>query len=188
MKHIFPIFLLLLLFNVNASGPGHPSSAAIDAAREAWVNSLFDSMTEAERIGQLFMIRAHSNLGSDHVAKVEQLIKTYQVGGLCFFQGSPEKQAKLTNQYQKLSQKIPLMVSMDAEWGLGMRLKENAISFPYQLMLGAIQDNRLLYDMGKEVARQCRRLGVHINFAPVADVNNNPENPVINFRSFGEDR
>ncbi|MEM9820183.1 MAG: glycoside hydrolase family 3 N-terminal domain-containing protein, partial [Bacteroidota bacterium] len=126
--------------------------------------------------------------GADHVAKVEQLIKNYQVGGLCFFQGSPEKQAELNNRYQRLSKKVPMMISMDAEWGLGMRLKENAISFPYQLMLGAIQDNPLLYDMGKEVARQCRRLGVHINFAPVADVNNNPENPVINFRSFGEDR
>ncbi len=107
---------------------------------------------------------------------------------MCFFQGTPEKQAELTNKYQKLTNHVPLLISMDAEWGLGMRFKEDGLSFPRQLMLGAIQDNRLIYDMGKEVARECRRLGVHINFAPVADVNNNPENPVINTRSFGEDR
>ncbi len=154
----------------------------------AWVDQLFNSMSADERLGQLFMIRAHSDLGPDHIAKVERQIKKYHVGGLCFFQGTPEKQAELTNRYQKLATKIPLMVSMDAEWGLGMRLKKSTISFPRQLMLGAIQDNRLLYDMGKEIAIQGRRLGVHINFAPVVDVNNNPNNPVINTRSFGEDR
>ncbi len=158
------------------------------AAESRWVDSLFNVLSEEERLGQLFMIRAHSNLGADHVAKVETIIKQFHVGGLCFFQGTPEKQAELTNRYQKLATKVPLMISMDAEWGLGMRFKENAISYPKQLMLGAIQDNTLIYQMGREIARELRRLGVHINFAPVADVNNNPENPVINTRSFGEDR
>ncbi|HHS95519.1 MAG TPA: beta-N-acetylhexosaminidase, partial [Phaeodactylibacter sp.] len=153
-----------------------------------WVNQTFESLSPDERLGQLFMIRAHSDKGPEHIAKVKKLISDYHVGGLCFFQGTPEKQARLTNTYQALSKKVPLMIAMDAEWGLGMRLKKNTISFPKQLTLGAIQDNRLIYDMGREVARQCRRLGVHINFAPVADVNNNPENPVINTRSFGEDR
>ena len=154
----------------------------------AWVDGVFNSMSEEERLGQLFMIRAHSDKGPDHIKEVEELIKKYHVGGLCFFQGTPEKQAELTNQYQKLATKVPLMLSMDAEWGLGMRLKEGTISFPRQLALGAIQDNSLIYKMGNEVGNQCRRLGVHINFAPVADVNNNPKNPVINTRSFGEDR
>ncbi len=154
----------------------------------AWVESIFNSMSEEERLGQLFMIRAHSDKGPDHIKKVTDLIKAYHVGGLCFFQGTPEKQAALTNDYQKLATKVPLMLSMDAEWGLGMRLKKETISFPRQLALGAIQDNSLIYKMGNEVADQCRRLGVHINFAPVADVNNNPKNPVINTRSFGEDR
>ena len=153
-----------------------------------WVNGIFNSMSEEERLGQLFMIRAHSDKGPDHVKKVTDLIKDYHVGGLCFFQGTPEKQAELTNDFQKLATKVPLMLSMDAEWGLGMRLKKSTISFPRQLALGAIQDNSLIYKMGNEVADQCRRLGVHINFAPVADVNNNPKNPVINTRSFGEDR
>ena len=173
-------------------GKNHPGTFKADEEKkkilkQQWVDSVYQSLTDDERIAQLFMVRAHSNLGDDHVAEVEELVEKYKVGGLCFFQGTPEKQAELTNLYQSKA-KVPLIVSVDAEWGLGMRLKENAISFPRQLMLGAIQDNRLLYQMGKEVANQCRRLGIHINFAPVVDVNNNPGNPVINTRSFGEDR
>ncbi len=172
--------LLLCLLFLSATNPPND-------AREAWVESMFNSMTEDQRIAQLFMIRAHSDKGADHIAKVTKLVRDYQVGGLCFFQGTPEKQAELTNKYQQLS-KVPLMISMDAEWGLGMRLKSSTISFPHNLTLGAIQNNNLLYDMGQEVARQCRRLGVHVNFAPVVDINNNKANPVINYRSFGEDR
>ena len=154
---------------------------------EAWVNATYDAMNLDERIGQLFSIRAHSDLGKKHTDWVEEQIRKYHVGGMTFFQGTPEKQAELTNRYQSLS-KVPLMIAVDAEWGLGMRFKKDGISFPRQLTLGAIQDNRLLYEMGQEVARQCRRLGIHVNFAPVVDVNNNPNNPVINTRSFGEDR
>lgn len=177
MKHLLILLFLLpaLLFS------------QADPKQEAWVDSVFQTLTLKEKIGQLMMIRAHSNLGPDHIAKVKQQVKDYAIGGLCFFQGTPEKQAELTNDYERIA-RLPLMIAMDAEWGLGMRLKENSISFPYQLTLGAMQDNRLLYDMGLEVARQMRRLGVHVNFAPVADVNNNPNNPVIGFRSFGEDR
>lgn len=157
------------------------------AAEFAWVDAVFNSMSEDERIGQLMMIRAHSDKGPAHIAKVDNLIKDYHVGGLCFFQGTPEKQAELTNRYQNAAYRIPLLISMDAEWGLGMRLKKSTISFPRQLMLGAVRDNNLIYEFGAEVARHCNRLGVHLNFAPVADVNNNPLNPVINYRSFGED-
>ncbi len=178
MKSFLTLFLCLLF--ISATNPP-------DDAREAWVASTFDSLTEDQRIAQLFMIRAHSDKGPDHINKVTKLVRDYQVGGLCFFQGTPEKQAELTNKYQQLS-KVPLMISMDAEWGLGMRLKSSTISFPHNLTLGAIQNNNLIYDMGQEVARQCRRLGVHVNFAPVVDINNNKANPVINYRSFGEDR
>lgn len=158
------------------------------AAEQHWVDSIFNIMSFEERLGQLMNIRAHSDKGPEHIAKVESLIKKYHVGGLTFFQGTPEKQVELTNRYQKLTKHIPLMIAMDAEWGVGMRFKSATINFPRQLMLGAIQDNRLIYDMGEEVANQFKRLGMHVNFAPVADVNNNPENPVINTRSFGEDR
>ncbi len=156
-------------------------------AQAHWVDSIFNSLTFDEKLGQLYMVRAHSNKDIAYEEMVAQQIRDFKVGGICFFQGTPEKQARLNNYYQSLA-KIPLFVSMDAEWGLGMRLKESAISYPKQLMLGAIQDNTMLYDMGKEVARQCLRLGVNVNFAPDADINNNAENPVIGMRSFGEDK
>lgn len=164
------------------------SFVAEDPTREAWVDSLYQTMDEDERLGQLFMIRAHSDKGPDHIADVEAQIKKYKVGGLCFFQGTPAKQVELINRYQKLAQPLPVMVAIDGEWGLGMRMKASTISYPRQLMLGAIHDNQLIYDMGEEIARQMKRVGIDINFAPVVDVNNNAANPVINTRSFGEDR
>ncbi|MFZ2897285.1 MAG: glycoside hydrolase family 3 N-terminal domain-containing protein [Saprospiraceae bacterium] len=168
---------------------GHPEPGpSPDLAAMEWVDAIYNDMSPDERIGQLIWLRAHSDKGPDHVAFVEKMIREYHVGGLTFFQGTPLEQAKLTNQYQALTKRVPLIISMDAEWGLGMRMKQTTISYPRQLMLGAIQDNLLIYDMGAEIARQLRRLGVHVNFAPVADVNNNPANPVINYRSFGEDR
>lgn len=166
--------------------PIDPNSAASeDEVR--WVDSVYESMTEDERLGQLFMIRAHSDKGPAHIANVKKLINDYKVGSVCFFQGTPEKQIELLNEYQALSD-VPLMVAIDGEWGLGMRMKKSTISFPRQLMLGAIQDNRLIYEMGIEIAEQMKAVGVHVNFAPVADINNNAANPVINTRSFGEDR
>ena len=173
------VILLLILF--------HTSLSAQDAKAEAWVDSVFRSLTPQERLGQLIMIRAHSDLGPEHIDQVKQQIKEYGVGSLCFFQGTPAKQLKLTNEYQSLS-KVPLMIAMDAEWGLGMRFKEDGFSYPRQLTLGAIQDNRLIFEMGRDIGRQMKRIGVHINFAPVVDININPLNPVINDRSFGEDR
>lgn len=166
-----------------AVGTSH-SSSTIDQ----WVDSTFNAMSPDERLGQLFMVRAHSDKGESHFLHVESLIKNYHVGGLCFFQGTPEKQAELSNRYQALTTHVPLMIGIDGEWGLGMRMKSTTISFPRQLTLGAVRDNRLIYDMGKEIARQMERVGVNVNFAPVADINNNAANPVINTRSFGEDR
>jgi len=177
--------LFLLLGTSDA--PPFNDNDDVDELAKIWVDSVFNSLTPEERIGQLFMIRAHSDLGADHIQSVKNQIKKYKVGGLCFFQGTPEKHTQLINEYQSLS-KVPLMVSIDGEWGLGMRMKNSTMSYPRQLMLGAIQDNRLIYEMGKQIAQECRRIGIHVNFAPVADVNNNAANPVIGTRSFGEDR
>ncbi len=152
-----------------------------------WVDSLMNSMTLDEKLGQLFMIRAYSNRDEKHYKEIDKLIKEEKIGGLCFFQGTPKKQAELTNRYQKKSS-LPMLISVDAEWGLGMRFKENGFSFPKQMMLGAMSDAQGVYQMGKMVADHCQRMGIHINFAPVVDVNNNPDNPVINYRSFGEDK
>ncbi len=151
-----------------------------------WVDSVFQSLTPEERIAQLIMVAAYSNRDAAHKQEILNLIKNYKIGGLVFFQGGPVRQASLTNAYQKASD-VPLLLAMDAEWGVGMRL-DSTTNFPFQMTLGAIKDDDLVYQMGKEIARQFKRLGMHFNFAPVVDVNNNAQNPVINFRSFGEDK
>ena len=163
-----------------------PILVSAQGSLQQTVDSLYDGMTLEEKIGQLFMIRAHSNLGPDHVASVKAQIAKYHVGGMCFFQGTPQGHAELINEYQGLSN-LPIMMAIDAEWGGGMRFKETAMSFPRQLMLGAVQDNSLIYEMGVEVGKQLKEIGLQVNFAPVVDVNNNPLNPVIGDRSFGED-
>lgn len=154
--------------------------------KDQWVDSVFRSLNDDQKIAQLMVIRAHSNLGPDHVAKVASDIQQYNVGALCFFQGGPVRQANLTNYYQSIA-KTPLMITIDGEWGLGMRL-DSVTKFPYQLTLGAMNDEQLVYKMGIAVGEQCKRIGVHVNYAPVVDINNNPNNPVIGYRSFGEDK
>ncbi len=151
-----------------------------------WVDSIMKTLSPEERIAQLIMVAAYSNRGEEHKAEIIKLINEQKIGGLIFFQGDPATQVKLMNTYQAVSD-VPLLGAIDAEWGLGMRL-DNTISFPFQMALGAIQDNNLIFRMGGEVARQIKRTGLHLNFAPVVDVNNNPNNPVINYRSFGEDK
>ncbi|GAB2985891.1 hypothetical protein GCM10027049_26340 [Mucilaginibacter puniceus] len=151
-----------------------------------WVDSVFKHLNRKEKIAQLFFVRAHTNRGKRYEDSVANVIKKLHVGGLVFFQGGPGRQVSLTNQYQKES-KVPLLIAMDGEWGLGMRL-DSTISYPYQMTLGAIQDNNLIYKMGQQVAYDFKRLGVHMNFGPDMDVNNNPNNPVINYRSFGDNK
>ncbi|GAB3203208.1 hypothetical protein GCM10027293_32330 [Pontibacter aydingkolensis] len=165
------------------------AASLIDALEEKdshWVDSVFNSLTPDERIAQLIIIEAFSDQGPAYEADVMRLIKKYKVGGLIYFQGGPVRQAKLTNKYQAAS-KVPLFISMDAETGVGMRL-DSTVQYPFQQMLGAVADNGLIYSMGAQVAEEFKRLGMHINFAPVADINNNTANPIIGYRAFGEDR
>lgn len=161
------------------------SQTKVELAKR-WADSVMQTLNNDERIAQLMIIRAHSNLGPDHINHVIEQIQKYNVGGLCFFQGGPVRQANLTNYYQSIS-KTPLLITIDGEWGLGMRL-DSVIPLQRQLMLGAVNDAALAYQYGHLIAEQCRRMGIQVNFAPVVDVNNNPYNPVINDRSFGEDR
>lgn len=155
--------------------------------KHSWVDSVFNTLTPKQRIGQLFLVRAHTNLGQKYVDSVKQVIEKEQLGGLVVFQGGPVRHANMFNQYDKVS-KVPLLITFDGEWGLGMRMPDSTISYPYQMTLGAIQNNNLLYEMGRQVARDFQRIGMHFNFAPVVDINNNPNNPVINFRSFGDNK
>lgn len=163
-----------------------PRKAAMLERPTPWADSLMETLTLDQMIGQLFMIPAYSNQGVAHENEVRALIDNYEVGGLIFMQGSPHKQVTLTNDYQQRS-KVPLLIAMDAEWGPGMRL-DSTIRYPRQMTLGAANSPGLTYQFGLECARQLRALGVHVNFGPVVDVNNNPKNPVINNRSFGENR
>lgn len=151
-----------------------------------WVDSVFQNLSFDERLGQLFMVAAYSNKDQKHVDEISNLVKTENLGGLIFFQGGPSRQARLTNYYQAQS-KVPLFIAMDAEWGISMRL-DSVLDFPKAMTLGAIQDMGLIQQMGAEMARQFKELGMHINFAPVVDVNSNPQNPVIGYRAFGENR
>lgn len=187
-------FLSWMLF-ANLFAPGTPvlspeiadplESKSVDL-QQTWVDSVFNALTFEERLGQLFMVAAYSNKDQAHVDQISVLIEEENLGGLIFFQGGPDRQARLTNYYQAQS-KTPLLIAMDAEWGIGMRL-DSTLSFPKAMTLGAIQNPRLIQEMGAEIARQFRLLGMHVNFAPVVDVNSNPENPVIGFRAFGENK
>lgn len=163
-----------------------PDSTPITQEHIDWANQTLKTLTLEQKIGQFFMIAAYSNKGNAHIASVEKLIRNHDVGGLIFFQGDPLKQAYITNYYQEISA-LPLFIGIDAEWGLDMRIKPT-IKYPYSMALGALQDNSLIHEMGSQIGLQCNALGVHINFAPVADINNNPSNPIIGFRSFGENR
>jgi beta-N-acetylhexosaminidase len=153
----------------------------------SWVDSVFNTLTPKERIAQLFLVRAHTNLGQRYIDSVAQVVKNEQLGGLVVFQGGPVRHVDMFNQYQKLS-KVPLLITFDGEWGLGMRLPDSTLSYPYQMTLGAVQNDQLIYQMGQEVAKDFHRIGMHFNFAPVVDINNNPKNPVIGFRSFGDNK
>lgn len=156
------------------------------SGKHSWTDSLMQRMTLEEKVGQLFMVAAYSNRDAEHVGEIEKLIKEYHIGGLIFMQGGPHRQAQLTNKYQGIS-KVPLLIAMDAEWGLSMRL-DSTIRFPRQMSLGAAADEQLSYDFGAYMASELKRMGVHVSFSPVVDINNNAANPVIGSRAFGEDR
>lgn len=152
-----------------------------------WADSVFQTLSLDEKIGQLLMPRGNYSGKDFNVVELEQWVEKYHIGGLALFAGNPSRHAEVINLLQEKSE-VPLMIGMDFEWGLNMRL-DSTVKFPYQLTLGAMQGNtEMIEQMAAEIGRQCRRMGVHVNYAPVADVNNNPNNPVINFRSFGENR
>jgi beta-glucosidase-like glycosyl hydrolase/CubicO group peptidase (beta-lactamase class C family) len=193
LRRIIPLFLGLQMFMAPVNPGFYSEGEIIDAAANApaflsanhsWVDSVMGQMSLEEKIAQLLMVQAYSNRDLSHLDELKELVEKHKVGGIIFFQGGPLRQAHMTNVLQE-SADVPLLIAMDAEWGLGMRL-DSVISYPRQMELGAIRDNRLIFRFGQELAQQLKDLGVHMNFAPVADVNNNPGNPVINTRSFGE--
>lgn len=185
-KNYFTV-LLIMLFAFCVKAQEKPPFVDFINKEHHWVDSVFRKLSRNEKIAQLFLIRAHTNLGDGYVDSVAKIIRRQKLGGAVLFQGGPVRHAYMINKYQALS-KVPLFLALDGEWGLGMRLPDSTISYPYQMALGAVQNDSLLYQMGQEVAKDFKRLGLNINFAPDVDINNNPNNPVINFRSFGENK
>lgn len=187
MKSIFSlsaIFFLSIFSILNAQNSPLQTKDAIK--QQKWVDSIYNNMSLEQKVGQLFMVRAFSNNTKEHENSVSELINKYQIGGLIFSSGGPIRQAKLNNQYQAIS-KVPLLIGMDAEWGLSMRL-DSTYAFPWNMTLGAIKDDKLIEETGRYIGEHCKRIGVHFNFAPDVDINTNPKNPIIGNRSFGEDR
>lgn len=159
------------------------AQSQINYDRQRWVDSVYNSLSIDERIGQLMMLRANQP-GQPYDSRIDEYIRTYNIGGVAFFRNKAEDQLRQTNRWQQLA-KTPLLVAIDAEWGLAMRL-DGTPSYPYQMTLGALSDDEPIRRMGGQIAEQLKRMGIHMSFAPVADVNNNPANPVIGMRSFGE--
>lgn len=187
MKKLFFVFTLLFICLPVFAQETNPLLIKSDYANQKkWVDNIYDKMTIEEKIGQLFMTDVFSSDPTSKTDKVKDLISQYHIGGIIFSKGGPKRQAKLNNEFQAVS-KVPLMMAMDAEWGLAMRL-DSTYAFPWNMTLGAIEDNKLIEKIGKRIGEQTKRLGMHINFAPVVDINTNPKNPIIGNRSFGEDR
>ncbi|WP_417352675.1 glycoside hydrolase family 3 N-terminal domain-containing protein [Flavobacterium alkalisoli] len=181
---LYAIFLLLLVQCAFAQQASFNNYKTPDERK--WTDSIYNSLSFEERVGQLFMVAAYSNKDAAHVEEVDKLVRDYKVGGLIFFQGGPVRQAKLTNRYQAEA-KTPMFIGIDGEWGLSMRL-DSTYRYPWNMTLGAIQDLHLIETMGEQMAMQSKRMGIQFNFAPVLDVNVNPKNPIIGNRSFGEDK
>ena len=166
------------------------SQRSTNLSANEWVDSVFKTLNKDQKIGQLMVVRL-SSIGPNRTItfyekQVEASVRKYNIGGICLFQGGPLKQAGLINYFQSIAQ-TPILISIDAENGLGMRL-DSVQGLPRQMMMGAVQDPSLIYQYGRVVGDQCKRMGIQVNYAPVVDVNNNPNNPVINDRSFGEDK
>jgi beta-glucosidase-like glycosyl hydrolase/CubicO group peptidase (beta-lactamase class C family) len=185
-KLTFFIAFFCLGFYVSAQDTSHPLKTKDFEAQQKWVDSVYNSLSLKERIGQLFMPMVFSSQDEKTHQSIIKQIKDNKIGGIIFSKGGPIRQARLTNEYQSLS-KVPMLVGIDAEWGLGMRL-DSTVSFPWNMTLGAIKNNDLIKKVGKNIGEHCKRLGIHYNFAPVVDINTNPNNPIIGNRSFGEDR
>ncbi len=186
LKFVFHILFISFFIGSTVRGQQDPlvSKDSLDQAQ--WVNDVYQSMTLDEKMGQLFMMSVASDQAKSGTDQIKKMIEEHKIGGVIFSTGGPVRQAKLTNEYQTAS-KIPLLIGMDAEWGLAMRL-DSTYAFPWNMTLGAIKDTAVVAKVGRQIGLHAKRMGVHINFAPDIDININPNNPIIGNRSFGEDR
>lgn len=181
------LFLIILVFSLKISAQYQPKDLTAKDLKKAndWVNQTYSSLSQDEKLGQLFIVALYTNKGEDYISTVRDIVVKEQIGGLILMQDDAAKEINLVNEFQKKS-KIPLMIGMDAEWGIFQRIA-TAYKFPWAMTLGAIQDKNLIYEMAAKIAEDCKRMGINWDFAPVVDVNTNPNNPIIGNRSFGSD-
>jgi beta-N-acetylhexosaminidase len=180
----FIIISLFIVFNISEAAATEPPFVRFKT--DKWVTEQLEKMTLDEKIAQLMTIAVYPDLGTESKNKTLEQIQLYKPGGILVMQGKPVETAKWINDFQQIS-KIPLLVSIDGEWGLAMRI-DSIMKFPYAQAIGAVQDSTYIYQMGRDFGTQLKLMGIHMNFAPVADINTNPNNPVINFRAFSENK
>ncbi len=180
------LFALLVFASLTAA---YAQTDIDQSAADRYADKKMKHLSLEEKVAQLMFVRAPLSFKNKKLRhEFEKNFSKLGVGGICFFKGTATEQIERTKRYQHLSD-IPLLVTIDAEWGLGMRLTD-CYSFPRQMLMGALSrtNDTLIERFGEEVGRQCSKMGIHINFAPVCDINNNPLNPVIGCRSFGENK
>jgi len=186
-KSVFNLLIIFLFIGCAANAqyqPKNTSKADLDKAQQ-WVNKTYNSLSQDEKLGQLFIVALYTNKDDSHINQVRNIVVNDKIGGLILMQDDAAKEISLVNEFQQKS-KVPLMIGMDAEWGLYQRIAA-AHKFPWAMTLGAIQDKTLIYQMASKIAEDCKRMGINWDFAPVVDVNTNPNNPIIGNRSFGSE-
>ena len=182
-----PSYILLLFFSLHLSAQYQPKNISKEDLKKAdqWVNRTYNSLSQDQKLGQLFIVALYTNKGEDHISNVRRIVEQEQIGGLILMQDDAAREITLVNEFQSKS-KVPLMIGMDAEWGLFQRIAA-AHKFPWAMTLGAIQDKNLITQMAAKIAEDSKRMGINWDFAPVVDVNTNPDNPIIGNRSFGSE-
>ncbi len=178
------IIIFISHFYLAQYQPKNMSSADFRKANE-WVDKTYQSLSQDEKLGQLFIVALYTNKGEEFISQIRNIVTNDKIGGLILMQDDAGREINLVNEFQSKS-KVPLMIGMDAEWGLYQRIAK-AHKFPWAITLGAIQDKNLITEMSAKIAEDCKRMGINWDFAPVVDVNTNPGNPIIGNRSFGSD-
>ena len=186
MRHFFTLFCFIFSLSLIAQESSSPLETPDFELQTKWVDSTYNALNLKEKIGQLYMVQVFSNQDQAKKKSILKLIDTNHIGGVIYSNGGPVRQASLNNELQAAS-RIPLLVGMDAEWGLSMRL-DSTYAFPWNMTLGAVKNLDLIRQTGVQIGEHCKRIGVNFNFAPVVDINTNPKNPIIGNRSFGEDK
>ncbi|MEG0928354.1 glycoside hydrolase family 3 protein [Chryseobacterium sp.] len=186
-KLLYTSLFIVALISPKANAQYQPKNASKEDLKKAqqWVDKTYKNLSQDEKLGQLFIVALYTNKGEDYINQVRSIVANDKIGGLILMQDDAAREINLVNEFQQKS-KIPLMIGMDAEWGLFQRIA-TAHKFPWAMTLGAIQDKNLVYQMSAKIADDCHRMGINWDFAPVVDVNTNPNNPIIGNRSFGSE-